>query len=336
MNQHLLMLIYAFGIFLAAVILFLPGKGLISRFKRSKKNNSRALVEDALKQIFNLEQNQKSISVITLSKKLSLSNNEVEKIFTKLIKNEMLESNSNKILLTQKGRSEAIRIIRSHRLWEKYLETKTGFSETDYHSSAEYHEHLLTVKEVDELAASLNNPIYDPHGDPIPQADGSVLVKKGISLTELEAGKFAHIIHIEDEPETIYAQLVAEGLYPDMQIQLVSKSKDRIRFIADGNECVLAPIFAENISVIPIKEENEIKLDFKNLTELKIGERAEVEVISAACRGQQRRRLLDLGIVPGTTIKAERSAALGDPVAYEIRGSLIALRKKHASLIYIK
>ena len=67
-----------------------------------------------------------------------------------------------------------------------------------------------------------------------------------------------------------------------------------------------------------------------------IGQEATVVDISAACRGLERRRLLDLGIVPGTVVRAELQSAGGDPIAYRIRGAMIALRKDQADLIYVR
>jgi DtxR family Mn-dependent transcriptional regulator len=57
--------------------------------------------------------------------------------------------------------------------------------------------------------------------------------------------------------------------------------------------------------------------------------------LAPACQGPQRRRLLDLGVVPGTVITAELASASGDPVAYRIRGALIALRRRHAEWIVV-
>ncbi|MCH8325192.1 MAG: ferrous iron transport protein A [Bacteroidetes bacterium] len=79
-----------------------------------------------------------------------------------------------------------------------------------------------------------------------------------------------------------------------------------------------------------------MKKDFKTLSSLKIGEEGEVVGISRACRKQQRRRLLDFGIVPGTKIISELQGFSKDPIAYKIRGTLIALRKQQTDYIYIK
>jgi DtxR family Mn-dependent transcriptional regulator len=148
-------------------------------------------------------------------------------------------------------------------------------------------------------------------------------------------GEFARIIHIEDEPHAIYSQLVAAGLYPGMQVRMIELSKDRIKFLANGEEVVLAPLFAKNVTILPIRAESTIKGKFKSLSALSVGEKGIVLGISKRCRGQQRRRLMDLGIVPGTEIEAEIKSIGGDPVAYKIRGASIALRKTQADKIYL-
>jgi len=71
------------------------------------------------------------------------------------------------------------------------------------------------------------------------------------------------------------------------------------------------------------------------LSSLKIGEQAEVVGISPNCRGQQRRRLMDLGIVPGSNISAVMKSASGDPVGYRVMGTTIGIRKQHADQVFI-
>jgi DtxR family Mn-dependent transcriptional regulator len=97
----------------------------------------------------------------------------------------------------------------------------------------------------------------------------------------------------------------------------------------------LAPLFAKNITVAEIKFEKAVDGKFRNLSSLKIGEKGIVLGISKALRGQQRRRLMDLGVVPGTEVGVEMKGAFGDPTAYRIKGASIALRKKLADRIYL-
>ncbi|MCW8805141.1 MAG: metal-dependent transcriptional regulator [Ignavibacteriaceae bacterium] len=335
MTEPVITLLIGTGIILLGIVSFLPEKGLVARMRRTKTISKRVLIEDALKHLYNCEYNSVSCTLDSVAGKLSISEDEAAELITKLEDMGLLISHHETLQLSSEGRSYALRIIRIHRLWEKYLADETGVDERDWHHSAEEFEHKLTASDADILAAQIGNPVFDPHGDPIPSTEGILPDKTGKPMTDLKFGEFANIIHIEDEPDSIYQQLVAEGLYPGMQVRMMESNKERIRFTANGEECVLAPLFAKNITVEPIKFEKVVEGKFKNLSSLKIGERGRVLGISKALRGQQRRRLMDLGVVPGTDIVAEIKGAFGDPTAYRIKGASIALRKKLAERIYL-
>ena len=129
---------------------------------------------------------------------------------------------------------------------------------------------------------------------------------------------------------------MAEGLHPGMTGRITESSAQRVRFWAEGEEHVLAPIVARNLSVVPLAQEEKAEEEPpESLADLQPGQRARVVSLSAACRGAERRRFMDLGILPGTLISAEMSNPSGDPIAYRIRGALIALRKDQANLIQI-
>ena len=335
MVDPLTSLIVGFIIILFLIWVYLPRKGLLVRLKRSKKNTHRVLIEDSLKHLYNCEYNGINCTLNSVAGNLSISADESSKVVKKLEELELITSHERGISLTPEGRSYALRIIRTHRLWEKYLADETSVGEEDWHIAAEEIEHNITPAQADALAAQIGNPVFDPHGDPIPSAKGDLPVKKGTALNTLKTGEFARIIHIEDEPNAIYSQLVAAGLYPGMQVKMIESSKDRINFLANGEEVVLAPLFAKNVTIIPIKDEPTVKGKFKSLSSLSVGEKGTVLGISKRCRGQQRRRLMDLGVVPGTEIEAEMKSIGGDPVAYRIRGASIALRKNQADKIYL-
>jgi DtxR family Mn-dependent transcriptional regulator len=145
------------------------------------------------------------------------------------------------------------------------------------------------------------------------------------------------IVHMEDEPEAVYAQLVAEGLHPGMQVQISEKSPHRIRFWANGEEHLLAPIVAASISVRSLPEQaQEIACSGRPLHSLKPGQSGTVASLSPRLRGAERRRMMDLGVLPGTVIRAEITSPAGDPTAYRIRGALIALRREQADFICIQ
>jgi DtxR family Mn-dependent transcriptional regulator len=326
------------GLLVLAVIslTFWPRIGLGARWKRWTQDTERVQIENALKHIYDCEYKNISCTIHSIAGNLSIKSDRAAKLVSRLETIGLLTSNGEVLQLTPQGRSYALRVIRVHRLWERYLADETGLKEMDWHEVAEEKEHSLTPEQADKLAAQIGNPIFDPHGDPIPNSEGQLPELDSQPLTSLKSGELGVIVHIEDEPKSIYSQLVAQGLHAGMQVKMIESNNERIKFIADLEECVLAPLFAANIAIKPIQPELEIKSPFRTLSSLKIGEEGIVIGISKACRGQQRRRLMDFGVVPGTKIIAELRSASGDPVAYQIRGAKVALRKPQADLIYIK
>lgn len=335
MTDPLILSIVGSVVLLILILVFQPRYGFLARMKHRKSVSTRALIEDALKYVYNCEYNSIGCTLNGIAGNLSVSADRATELISRLESMGLLSSREKSLQLTEEGRSYALRIIRIHRLWEKYLADETGVEELEWHSAAEEIEHQMTPAEADALAAQIGNPVFDPHGDPIPSSKGVIPSAKGNPLNDLKAGEFASIIHIEDEPHAIYQQIVAEGLYPGMQIRMLKSSGERLVFTANGEEIVLAPLFAKNITVAPIKLEKTIEGKFKTLSSLSVGEKGIVLGISKACRGQQRRRLMDLGVVPGTEIIAEMKSAGGDPTAYNIKGASIALRKKQADRVYL-
>lgn len=327
-----------FGIFVTVIALFfLPKYGLFSQWKRAPRKMKRVLIEDALKHIYNCEYKNIVCTTESIAGTLLISTDESAALLTRLSSMGLLITNDIGVKLTAEGNLYALRVIRVHRLWERYLADETSVPATEWHSSAELAEHKLTPAQTEALAAQIGNPYFDPHGDPIPTPSGEMPPKKGRSLLSLNGGEFGIITHIEDEPEAVYGQLVAQGLYVGMQVMMIERSIKRVRFAADGEEIVLAPLLTNNLTVGPITEEDHrITSPLEALSSLNIGEEAKVLSISKALRGQQRRRLMDLGVVPGTIIRAEMKSASGDPTAYNIRGALVALRQQHANMIFIQ
>ncbi len=335
MNEHLILLISGILVMLILLLLLYPERGIIAVWKKSINANKKVLLEDALKFLYNCEYNNSVCTLNGVAGNLSISADDATILISKLESMGLVLTSQNNLTLTPEGRSYALRVVRVHRLWEKYLADETSMKEDEWHQKAEELEHKLTPEEADKLAAQIGNPVFDPHGDPIPTASGEIQKKQGKALTEMKNGDFGNVIHIEDEPYTIYSQILAEGLYPGMQIRMIDQSEKRVKFIANGEECILSPLIAKNITVGVIQLEKQIDGKFKKLSSLKVGEEGVILGIAKSLRGQQRRRLMDLGIVPGTKIEAELESLTGDPVAYRVRGTSVALRKKETDKIYL-
>jgi len=326
---------FLFLILLALLVLW-PKIGLFMRYKKSAMNTKKILMEDALKHLYDYEYHKLIATLNSIAGNLGISADKSSKIVENLKKANLVTLNNQSISLTSGGKSYALRVIRVHRLWENYLAEETGVQEIDWHDEAEKVEHHLSQEEADLLSAKMGNPKFDPHGDPIPATDGTVFTNKGELLNTIKAGNVAKIIHVEDEPKAIYTKLIEQGFYPGKEILILHKSDDKIIVAADGDERVLTPLIASKVSVEILPDKDFINEKIKTLIDLKPGEEAEVIYVSPTCRGQQRRRLLDFGIVPGTNISIHMNSPMRDPVAYLVKDTIVALRKNQARKVLIK
>jgi DtxR family transcriptional regulator, Mn-dependent transcriptional regulator len=332
MNPWWLVLV---GSVVCAAVLW-PRYGLVARWRRARLLAARSQREDVLKHILKCRANGSQPTLESIAGALQVSTGEAADVLQELESHGLVSHEDGVLLLKPAGREMALHIVRAHRLWESYLAEQTGVAEAEWHRRAERKEHLLTPREADALAAQLGHPRYDPHGDIIPETPNDLTTEKGQPLHAVPANTPVLFTHIEDEPENVYAQLCAQGLRPGMRAFVIEKSAQRIRFWADGNEHVLAPVLANNITVVPLPEfKTEDLVEEEFLAGLRPGERAKVLGLSPACRGAERRRLLDLGFVSGTSVEVEMVSPAGDPTAYRVRGTVIALRREQASLIRI-
>lgn len=103
-----------------------------------------------------------------------------------------------KILLTTLGRKKGIAILRKHRLWETFLYEKLDFSWDEVHEVAEQLEHIQSAKLVDKLEEFLNFPEFDPHGDPIPKANGEIPAIDKVLLADVKTGESCKVVAVKD------------------------------------------------------------------------------------------------------------------------------------------
>jgi DtxR family Mn-dependent transcriptional regulator len=296
----------------------------------------RVRVEDALKHLLNCELASETPSLVGLAGSLETSRGRAHELVGRLVAMGLVQSTAQGIRLSNSGRAYALRVLRTHRLLERFFADRTGVRPTEWHDLAEVGEHALTEAEVDDLALKLGDPLVDPHGDPIPTAEGRLPAAHGLSLGALEAGAAATVVHLEDEPEAVFRRLVSIGFSPAVPVKLLSREEGGLVVLVGGREVRLDPLEAAAVTVEPVPEVDGHTVLFERLDSLRPGERAEIVQIAPAVQGSQRRRLLDLGVIPGTEVTAEIRSPAGDPVAYRIRGALIALRRPQAQGIYIR
>ncbi|HSF81949.1 MAG TPA: metal-dependent transcriptional regulator [Anaerolineales bacterium] len=331
---QVLILSLAFAFLLAAI--FHPQRGLLVQWRARSVSGRRNQVEDALKYLLKQEQSGRHASPEALAGAMHLSGTEILGLITRMEAQGLLKTLGGGLHLTPDGERWALHVVRAHRLWERYLADEARLPLQQVHREAERREHGMTPEQLDDLEASLGHPDHDPHGDPIPSRLGAVQAAGGTPLTAWSVDIPGQIVHLEDEPPLAYAQILAEGLRLGQKVRVLQATPERV-VLSDGeNEYRLAPAVAANVHLAPIPEALEAQSGVMLLSQLPDGVAGEVVALDDACQGFTRRRLLDLGMTPGARLRAEMRNFFGDPRAYRVRGTLIALRREQAAQVWVK
>ena len=183
-----------------------------------------------------------------------------------------------------------------------FLADRSGLAPAEWHEDAERKEHALSEAQVEALSAGLGNPRYDPHGDPIPTNTGELPARKGQPLSAFPRGDAAIVVHLKDEPPRPFS-VCSTSDFGRCPARLLEAGPTEVKFRFDGREQGSPSVVANLITVEPLPAGVELdELQHATLADLTTGGAAKVVRVSAACQGPQRRRLLDLGVVPGATI----------------------------------
>jgi DtxR family Mn-dependent transcriptional regulator len=292
-------------------------------------------LEDALKHLFEQEYRSRRGSISSLAGTLNLPAGAVVGLVSRMTSQGLVQTQGQDLTLTPDGERLALQIVRAHRLLERYFADEARLPLRKIHAVAERREHALSPAEVDRLSASLGHPSVDPHGDPIPARDGRVPPATGTPATAWPADTTGRVVHIEDEPEISFAQIVAAGIRVGQLLRIVDSTASRL-VLSDGeNEFTLAPAVAANV-FLAAAPDAALDASVIRLSELPGDRGAEIVGLDEACQGFGRRRLMDLGFTEGAKVKPFLKTFAGDPRAYQVRGTLIALRRDQASQVLVR
>jgi DtxR family Mn-dependent transcriptional regulator len=122
--------------------------------------------------------------------------------------------------LSKEGIKAALIIIRRHRLWEFFLVDKLQFSWEEVHEVAEELEHVRSKKLIDKLDAFLGYPKFDPHGDPIPDANGKINVQQQLPLSRLPLNKQAVITAVQDQSSELLSFLSSMNIVIGTRLEI--------------------------------------------------------------------------------------------------------------------
>ncbi|MCB7135385.1 metal-dependent transcriptional regulator [Cellulosimicrobium marinum] len=127
------------------------------------------------------------------------------------------------IALTDRGRALALAMVRRHRLLETYLVSELGYGWDEVHDEAEVLEHAVSDLMIERIDARLGRPTRDPHGDPIPGADGSVVRPPATPLSELAAGDRGVVARISDADPDVLRYLAELGVGLDTRVEVTER-----------------------------------------------------------------------------------------------------------------
>jgi DtxR family Mn-dependent transcriptional regulator len=179
--------------------------------------------ENYLKAIFKIsERRNKAASTNAIAKEMSTSAASVTDMVKRLSDKDLIHYERYKgATLTDQGQRIATHLIRKHRLWEVFLVDKLSFSWDEVHEIAEQLEHIKSPKLVERLDAHLGLPKFDPHGDPIPDADGNFAQRSQVLLNEMKPGDKGAIVGVNDHTSGFLQYLDRMQLILGTQVEIL-------------------------------------------------------------------------------------------------------------------
>lgn len=180
--------------------------------------------ENHIKAIFHLQQDQETVTTNELAKELQTKPASITDMMKKLKAKKLVNYQRYKgFRLTEQGNKVALTIIRRHRLWEYFLSEKLKFNWDEVHEVAEVLEHVSNNKLIDKLDEFLGYPRVDPHGDPIPDAQGKIKASKKTVLSALPLHTAGIISNVSDQSSEVLEILTHKQMSIGTRVEVKKK-----------------------------------------------------------------------------------------------------------------
>jgi DtxR family transcriptional regulator, Mn-dependent transcriptional regulator len=178
-------------------------------------------IEDYLKAIYLLADRCEAVTTSLVAEQLGFTPASVSTMLQKLAALGLVAHEPyHGVALTEHGRRQALEILRHHRLIELFLVQALGYAWDDVHAEAEVLEHAISHKLGDRIAAYLGHPTVDPHGDPIPGPDGTIIAIPTQPLVSLALGARGEIVQVTDQQPAHLRYFAELGLVPGAHVTL--------------------------------------------------------------------------------------------------------------------
>ncbi|PRW61776.1 metal-dependent transcriptional regulator [Actinopolyspora mortivallis] len=183
-----------------------------------------ASVEDYVRTIYGLSERGAAVTNTTLTNRLGLSPSSVSSMITKLAQLGLVtHERYRSVELTEQGRRLACDVLRRHRLLEQFLVEVLDYTWDEVHQEADALEHAVSDELIEHIASKLGHPTHDPHGDPIPTADGVVEKPTTKLLDQLEPGTVGTIARVWDTDSDLLRYLTEHALTLGSRIEVVER-----------------------------------------------------------------------------------------------------------------
>ncbi|MBW7932616.1 MAG: metal-dependent transcriptional regulator [Gemmatimonadaceae bacterium] len=181
--------------------------------------------EDYLKAIYEIERDGEPAGTTAIAARLGIASASVSGMIRRLARQGLMTVERYRgVQLTPAGRRLALQMIRRHRVLESYLVTRLGFGWDSVHDEAERLEHAASPALIEAMAAALGDPDEDPHGAPIPRADGTVDDSRLRTLDDLAVGTAARVARMSDRDPALLRYLAELGIKPGASLRLVDRA----------------------------------------------------------------------------------------------------------------
>ncbi len=227
----------------AAAVLGSPREGLLWEWARRRRLARERAAEDLLKHAYALGGTQ--VSLDRLAERTGLPLRTARALVRRLQAAGWMLREGGGVTLSEAGRVRAMDLVRSHRLWERYLVDEAGLSWAEVHAEAERLEHLGPAELAARLDEALGYPRRDPHGSPIPpQAPDRT---PPVPLRDRQPGEVVEVQEVEDEDPRVLRELEATGIRPGVRLQVVERTPRGVRIRWDSQEAWLDEHLAEAV-----------------------------------------------------------------------------------------
>ena len=184
-----------------------------------------APVEDYLKAIYDIQQGGNAATTNALAERLALAPASVSGMVRRLATLGLIEHEPYRgARLTASGRAAALRTLRRHRVLESYLATVLGVPWDDVHAEAEQLEHAASDALIDRMAHALGDPLFDPHGAPIPTREGTVDETRHSTLADWPVGTRGTVMSVSDKDPVMLRYLGQLELRPGAMIEVLMRA----------------------------------------------------------------------------------------------------------------